>query len=136
MLSCRFTTVLMSSLARCLLVIATSHSFLQTVDCCTDGGSWASRERPASPSNCLPTLFGLAFPDTIAHSFHVLLAAERAEITITLLHFVTLHNLPDGRAIACTILASDANLLGVLGHCYLQKLSQLTSGRSVPTILE
>ena len=93
------------------------RQFLQTVDGRSNRGCRRSRHRPTAPSDRFPARLRLALPDASRLALHRLFPAERAHIPRAHLDLVPLHDLPQGCTTSSAVLASDASLLRVLGHC-------------------
>ena len=93
------------------------RQFLQTVDGRSNRGCRRSRHQPTAASDRFAASLRLALPDASRLALHRLFPAERAHIPRAHLDLVPFHDLPQGCAISSAVLASDASLLRVLGHC-------------------
>merc|ERR1719487_1563703 len=102
-----------SSLERRTLV-ANHLRLAQTTDRGARSGRGACGDAPAASRDLLAAGLGLALPEASRAALDALLAAEAAEVPGALLDLVALHDLPQRRTIAGTVLTGDADLLGVL----------------------
>merc|ERR1719305_1862522 len=105
------------------LVLARALHLFQTVDGSLHSSRSSGGELPAATCDGLPARLRPAFEDAAMGASNRVLAAEGAMILGSLQDFIAFDNLPQGRAIASPVFASDADLLGVLCHRSVSGLS-------------